>query len=292
MSVRSMTGYGKGEEVTPHGTLTVEIRSVNHRHAEVSVRIPRELTSFEHEVRKRVSQRLKRGKIDIFIQFEQSVGEVGKPVVDLTLAKGYLDAFRTLSQALGIVEPVSLDLIARQKDVITTPVGWDPDGVCQPLFDALSGALDAIEGMRLREGEELVRDIRSRLDRLDALSQEISLRAPEVPRRAMERMRERLGQLLEGVEMDEQRLLQEIAILADRCDITEELTRLASHRAQFCESLESDEPIGRRLDFLVQELNREVNTIGSKANDREITARVVEMKGELEKIREQLQNIE
>ncbi|GAB4298748.1 MAG: YicC family protein [Desulfuromonadia bacterium] len=293
MTVRSMTGYGKGEVQSPLGTVTVEIRSVNHRYAELSVKLPRQLLPFEPEVRRVISERLKRGKIDLSVQFEPAASELGKPTVDLALAKGYLDALRTLGQALGIVEHISLDMIARQKDVIAFTTGTlDYDLLRTPLLDALQVALEAIEGMRVREGGELARDILSRVDRLQLLAEEVARRAPEVPRRAMERMRERVRQLLEGGDVEEQRLLQEIALFADRCDITEELTRFSSHIGQFCDSFSAGEPIGRKLDFLVQELNREVNTIGSKANDREITARVVEMKGELEKIREQIQNIE
>lgn len=292
-SIRSMTGYGRGECVTPAGTVTAEIRSVNHRYAELSVRLPRPLLPFEQEIRRTVTDRLRRGKIDLSVGLEGGSLEGGRPTVDLALAKGYHDALRSLGQALGIPEPVTLDLIARQKDVITlTAASPDAEPLMQGVRQAISTALDAIDRMRAVEGEALVADIISRLDRLESLRGSVAARAPLVPREAMERMRERIARLLEGVDLDPQRLAQEIALFADRCDVTEELTRFASHLSQFRESLASPEPVGRRLDFLVQELNREINTIGSKANDREITACVVEMKGELEKIREQLQNIE
>lgn len=291
--IASMTGYGKAEAMVPGGRLQVEIRSVNHRYGEISVKMPRPLLAHEHEVRKRISERLKRGKIDVFVQFEPAPGELGKPQVNIALAKSYYDAFQNLKQALGIAEPVSLGLVVSQRDVLVAESG---DSLLESLGDALlrvvGEAVTAIDGMRCREGEALHDDLEGRLGRLAELIILVEARVPESVAVQAERLKERVAQLLGDSALDEARLAQEVALLADRGDVTEELVRFNSHLSQVREAFTQKDPVGRKLDFLMQELNREVNTIGSKANDSEIAALVVEMKSELEKIREQVQNIE
>lgn len=291
--IKSMTGYGKAEAVIANGRLQVEIRSVNHRYGEVSVKMPRPLLAHEHEVRKRIGERLKRGKIDVFVQFEAAAGELGKPQVNVSLGKAYYDSLETLRHALGIREPIPLAFIASQRDVL---VAEDTEAVLGSLGESLLLVVDeavaGIDLMRSREGAALLVDLEGRLQRLAELLEAIATRVPLAVATQAERLKERVAQLLGETGLDEARLAQEVAMLADRSDVTEELVRFRSHLVQVRETVQQQEPVGRKLDFLMQELNREVNTIGSKANDATMAALVVETKAELEKIREQVQNVE
>ncbi len=291
--INSMTGYGKVEREVGSGRLIVEIRAVNHRYGEVTVKVPRALLSFEHELRRQVSARLKRGKIEVFVKLESTAVAAGQPVLNIPLAKAYHKVFVSLKEALGLADPITLSLIASQKDVLA---GGDEElnneALLADLLDAVSGAIDSLESMRGREGAALLADISQRLEILEAHMSVVAQRAPEVVSEGAARLKERVEQLLAGQILDESRIAQEVAILADRCDITEELVRFNSHMQQISSALKSGEPVGRKLDFLLQELNREVNTIGSKANDSCIASHVVSLKAEMEKIREQVQNIE
>lgn len=290
---KSMTGYGKSESVTDCGKLSVEIRSVNHRYGEISVKLPRQFMALEGEIKKRVADRFKRGKIDLFINFESPTGSVAPPQVNLPLAKAYHDAFITLNHHLGIYEPIPASIILAQRDVlIYQEVAPDMEGVAETLFSTLAAAMDCFEAMRVSEGEELFREIDGRIAAIAAIVAAVAARSPVAVAANVERLRERISRLLADVPLDEMRLAQEVALLADRMEITEELVRLRSHFKQFDSLLHTDEPVGRKIDFLLQEMNREVNTIGSKANDAEITAMVVDLKSEMEKVREQIQNIE
>lgn len=292
--IKSMTGYGKAVVETQQGRTTVEIRSVNHRYGEISVKVPRTLLAFENEVRRAVGDRLKRGKIDVFVQREESAAGESLPRVNVPLAKAYRDAFEHLREELGLFsEQVTLSLLLAQRDVLAArEEEGNEEALRDELVKAVRGAVDAMEQMRKREGEALLADLQSRRQNLSALIERVAARAPAVVTEYAGRLRDRLTQLLAGSTLDEARFAQEVALLADRGDITEELVRFRSHLEQFDETLKLAEPVGRKLDFLMQELNREVNTIGSKANDAEIAASVVELKAELEKIREQVQNIE
>jgi uncharacterized protein (TIGR00255 family) len=291
--IRSMTGYGKSEATLPGGRMVVEIRSVNHRYGEITVKLPRALMAYENEVRKTVAGRLKRGKIDVFVQQEGVAAAESLPTVNLPLAKAYHDAFVKMKEALGLADPVSLALLATQRDVLTTGGAEDPgEALHGMLLEAVGGAIDTIEAMRVREGEALLTDLWGRREALSTLIGRVAERTPRVVAEAGARLKERVGQLVGETGVDEARLAQEIAFMADRSDVTEELVRFDSHLQQFDETLLLEEPVGRKLDFLMQELNREVNTIGSKANDAEIAGCVVQLKAELEKVREQIQNIE
>ena len=291
--LKSMTGYGKAEATAETGRITVEIRSVNHRYGEIYVKIPRPLMPFENEVRKRVAGRLKRGKIEVFVQMEGVAGAGSLPEVDLQLAKAYHDAFVKMKEALGLHEPVTLTLIAAQKGVLILGDSEEAaEAFQEELFAAVMGAVDNLDAMRLREGVALMEDLAARRDTLSSLIARVAEHAPRMVADTAKKFTERVGQLAGENGLDEARIAQEIAFMADRCDITEELVRFGSHLMQFDETLLTDEPVGRKLDFLLQELNREVNTIGSKANDADITYCVVQLKAELEKIREQIQNIE
>lgn len=288
-----MTGYGKGEAVTPNGTFLVEIRSVNHRYGEISVRMPRTLYVVENEVKRLASSILKRGKIDISVQWDETAAAHTAPQLDMAVARGYYDAYTRLSKELNLPQDAPLSLIMSQKGVLKEVAGSVDEAELQPqLLGAVQAAVAALDDMRTREGEALALDLKARRLQVAEWSAQIGERTPQVVREYRQKLKARLDQLLEGTEMDENRLAQEVALLADRCDITEELVRLASHFNQFDEALRSAEPVGRKLDFLMQEMNREVNTIGSKSNDAGITTLVIKIKAEMEKMREQVQNVE
>ncbi|WP_224983202.1 YicC/YloC family endoribonuclease [Geomonas agri] len=291
--IKSMTGYGKGEAVHEGGRFVVEVRCVNHRYGEITVKLPRVLLQFENEIKKRVGEKLVRGKIDVFIQVENAVA-LGVPTANLPLARGYLKAFQTIGEALGLHGEVDLALVASQRDVVTVAAEAEAtlEDMPQELMSALEDALRRVDEMRLFEGESLYADFQRRRETLAQLIAQVAARAPQVVAEYGQRLKERIAQLLGEASLPEERLVQEVAVMADKCDVTEELVRLESHLRQFDETLAKSEPVGRKLDFLLQEINREVNTIGSKGNDAQMAALVVELKAELEKIREQVQNIE
>ena len=291
--ITSMTGYGKGEAQVDSAVLTVEIKTVNHRYADITVKLPRALMAFENEIRRQAGQVLRRGKIDIFVNFGQAEETSVVPVLNRPLAVAYHELFTQLRNDLGLSGGVSLELITSQKDVIQLrEAEISSESLRDCLQQALSRALEQVAGMRRNEGEATADDLRERLAQLEALLAEVEQRAPLIPREWQGKLQERLSRLQQSLEWDPQRVAQELAIYADRCDISEELARFRSHLAQFRALFDDAEPVGRRMDFLVQELNREVNTMGSKSNDAGLTRAVVAMKAELEKIREQVQNVE
>lgn len=291
--LNSMTGYGKGETITDECKLIIEIRSVNHRHGEVTVKLPRQLLSLETEIKRRVTDRFKRGKIDIFINYDQSSIGGLLPQVNLPLAKHYYDAFVEVNHHLGIYEPVPTSLILSQRDVLAVQeITPDLESTSVILFSTLAEAMDTFEKMRRAEGEALLTEIKGRIALISGIVGSVAARAPLAVANNVERMKERLAKLLGDNQLDEMRLVQEVAVIADRMEITEELVRLRSHFDQFEALLSISEPVGRKIDFLLQEMNREVNTIGSKANDSVIASLVVELKSEMEKVREQIQNVE
>lgn len=291
--IKSMTGYGKGEAVAEQGRFTVEIRSVNHRYGEVSVRMPRGFLALENEVKRAVSAALKRGKIDIFVQWEESACAEAMPQVDSAMARGYKEAFSRIAAELGLTQEIPLSLVVSQKGVVRESASTiEEDAYRAPLMSAVTAAVAAIDAMRLNEGGALAGDLLARRGQLAEWVARISERTPLVVDEYRQKLKARLEQLLEGMEMDGARLAQEVALMADRCDVTEELVRLASHFSQFDEAIRLSGPVGRKLDFLMQEMNREVNTIGSKSSDAEITSLVIQLKAEMEKMREQVQNVE
>ena len=291
--IKSMTGYGKYEIALESGRIMVEIRSVNHRYREIFVKLPRTLLALENDVRKSVAERLKRGKIEIYIQQEGMIGVGSMPVVNIPLARAYYEAFAKMKESLGLYDAIPLSLIATQKDLLITEESRNQvESLREAIIAAVKEAAEHLDSMRLREGRTLLEDLQTRRESLSALIMRITEHAPAAVAQNAVKLKTRVLQLSADSGVDEQRLAQEIAFMADRCDITEELVRFNSHLKQLDETLELNEPVGRKLDFIIQELNREVNTIGSKANDVEITSYIVELKAELEKIREQVQNIE
>lgn len=291
--LKSMTGYGKGETSAPNGNFLVEIRSVNHRYGEISVRLPRSFYAFENEVKKQASSILKRGKIDISVQWDESAASDFTPQLDMAVARGYHEAYSRLAKELNLPQDAPPAYIMSQKGVIKdTAASLDETELQPQLLAAVQAAVAALDGMRVREGEALADDLKARRIQIAEWSKQIGERTPQVVLEYRQKLKARLEQLLDGADIDESRLAQEVALLADRSDITEELVRLASHFSQFDEALRSSEPVGRKLDFLMQEMNREVNTIGSKSNDAGITNLVIQIKAEMEKMREQVQNVE
>lgn len=288
-----MTGYGKGEATAPNGNFLVEIRAVNHRYGEISVRLPRSFYAFENEVKRLAASVLKRGKIDISVQWDEAAAANNAPQLDIAVARGYYDAYTRLVKELNVPQDAPISYIMSLKGVMKEVSATVDETELQPqLLAAVKVAVEALDVMRTREGEALAQDLQARRRQIAEWSNLVGERTPQVVLEYRQKLKTRLEQLLEGAEMDESRLAQEIALLADRSDITEELVRLSSHFNQFDEALRSSEPVGRKLDFLMQEMNREVNTIGSKSNDAGITNLVIQIKAEMEKMREQVQNVE
>lgn len=287
-----MTGYGRGDREKDGIRFIVEVRSVNHRFLEIMVRLPSGWMMFEDPVKKVVQSVVRRGRVDVFVTLETADREQTAEV-DWQLAKSIVQTVREMNQRLGLSgELTAVDLLKmpqvwtlREKEIV-------PQDHQSLLMEAVQEACAALLRMRQQEGQALAADLVRRIDNLTRLVDRIRERAPMVVEEYRSRLRQRMNEILSDVDINEDRLLAEAAIFADKSDIQEELTRLESHARQFLDSLSTDEPVGRRLDFLLQEMNREVNTIGSKSGDRLISSWVVECKSELEKMKEQVQNIE
>lgn len=288
-----MTGFGRGSFNSGTWLATIEISSVNRKQAEVVLQAPRELSELEAPIRKQVLQSVARGRIQISINLEQPNGTAGGISIDQALAKSFENSFVELGTLLGReILPTAGDFLRQPGFLASGRLDIDPETAWQAIQPALTDALQQLVAMRTREGDDLKADFLNRLQTLSGFAEKISVEAPQRPIRQREQLFKRLRD--SGLELDpsDDRVLKELALYADRCDITEELTRLDSHFAKFREYLDAAESPGRALDFLCQELFREFNTIGSKANDSSIAQTIVEAKTELEKIREQVQNIE
>ncbi|MBI5694709.1 MAG: YicC family protein [Nitrospirae bacterium] len=287
--IKSMTGFGKAEA----GGFIVEMRSVNHKFLDVSVKMPRDLLALESRIKKAVGDRLSRGRVEIFVN-RGGADEVKRAFkLNMDAARQYVGAMNELKSVFDLPGEVDLALITSMKDVITEEeVAEDIEAAWASLSSALSGGMDMLEKMRALEGEALAKDIASRAAFIESGIAAVEKLSPVTVQEYARKLRERVEKLSDGIELDPARLHQEVVMFADRCDVTEEVVRGRSHLAQLASMLESDEPVGRKMDFLLQEINREVNTMGSKASDQGIAHTVVGMKAELEKVREQVQNIE
>ena len=290
--MKSMTGYGRCHIEEDGREMTVEVKSVNHRFLDISYRLSRTLSFLDDAVRKGVSARLARGHVDVFVSYANHRQDAKEVRVDTALAVAYKEALAQLSAAVGLDASVPLSDYARLPDVLTVQEKEEDQQAVRELFErALSGALDALIDMREQEGARMREDILEKIANIESIRNRVAERAPLVVAEYRDKLHQRIAQLTEG-EIDEARLITEVAIFADRAAIDEELVRLLSHIAAIRETSDLSEPVGRKLDFLVQELNREVNTIGSKASDTMIAQAVVSAKGEIEKLREQVQNVE
>lgn len=292
--LRSMTGYGRAEKIDCGYRVLIEIKAVNHRYAEVVVRMPRDYLFAEDKIKKVILERVSRGRLDCYITIDRVERSGSAVILDEELAAQIKSAADSLAERLGMSERLSLSDLISQPDVVkVTQAQEDAELLGSVLVQLAADAADDLVIMRQSEGSRLAQDVRGRIDKLRAIKEAVSTRAPLVVSEIRERLEKRLKELLAGaVLIEEARLLTEVALLADRASIVEELVRLDSHFEQFEDMLGASEPIGRKLDFFVQEMNREVNTIGSKANDLQIAQHVVEMKALLEQIREQIQNVE
>lgn len=293
--VKSMTGYGRGEQAFEGVQITVELRAVNNRYLDCTVKAPRAYIFAEEAVKARVQGAVGRGKVDVFVTIVRSGGDDVVVAVNEALAKSYVDALRQL-QGLGAgmvkVQYYATDL-ARFPDVLTVEKREeDLDAMKERLLTVLDAALADFNAMRAREGERLCADILGRADAIEGLLGEIEERSPQTVSDYRARLEAKMREVLQNTQIDEARLLTEAAIFADKVAVDEETVRLHSHLGQLRELLGAGGAVGRKLDFLIQEFNREANTIGSKCSDIEITRRVVDMKAEIEKIREQVQNLE
>ena len=291
--VRSMTGYGRETSESVQWKVTVEMKSVNNRFLDITVKMPKQYNPLEDLIKKEISAVLNRGHVDAYITVEE-VGERKQSIaVDMDLALDYCRAMKEIAEATGLPYQIDITDVASYYGVLTAQKEEsDLDELWETMRVAVKGSLAQLFDMRVTEGSKLAVDIESRLDILAGIREKILVRSPLVVADYREKLSQRIQDVLGDIEIDQDKLLNEVAFFADKADIAEELTRLQSHFEQFRDNLVKDEPVGRKLDFILQEINREINTIGSKANDTEISHLVIEAKGELEKIREQVQNFE
>lgn len=287
-----MTGFGSAEGNVRDGRVRVEIRTVNHRFFNPQLKLPSDLLGIEAELRERLRAVLGRGHVTVTVRWVERPSTHPILTVDLERARAVLGALRELKRALRLKGDVDLAFVARQPDILLAREADEVPLVWGDLEPAVAAATAEVVAMREREGAALAHDLSERLSELDRLSAYVARRAPERLEAERERLRRTVADLMAAAPLDEQRLVTEVALLADRMDVTEELVRLRTHLAACRDALRSQEPVGKRLGFLAQELLRETNTIGAKANDVEITHAVIAMKGELEKLREQLENLE
>ena len=290
--MKSMTGYGRCHIEEDGREMTVEVKSVNHRFLDISYRLSRTLSFLDDAVRKGVGARLARGHVDVFVSYANHRHDAKEVRVDTALARAYQKAVGELSAALGRDCDLPLSDYTRLPDVLTVQECEEDQQIIRDLFEkALAGAINDLVVMREQEGERMCADILEKIGSIERIRNLVAERAPMVVSEYRDKLHQRIAALTDG-EIDEARLITEVAIFADRAAIDEELVRLLSHAGQIRATCQLTEPVGRKLDFLVQELNREVNTIGSKASDTQIAQWVVEAKGEIEKLREQVQNVE
>lgn len=291
--MHSMTGYGKGVSKRDGKTITIEIKTVNHRFLDCNIKLPRNFLFVEDRVKKAVSSAISRGHVDLYLTYEQSSTDEGAYTVDLELANNYLTAVRQLENGTGLANDVTLSTLLRVGDIVTRQQSVeDEDLLAEMTLEAASEALVNLKVMREKEGQSQKADIASKLGTIEACLDRIKEFAPKVVEDYRALLNARIAEVVEPSLVDKQRLATEVALYADHCTIDEEITRLSTHISNMRSLLEATEPVGRKMDFLVQEFNRETNTIGSKANDMRITKEVLAIKNEIEKMREQAANIE
>ena len=291
--IKSMTGYGRAKQQIGDITVSVEIKSVNHRYFEFSPKLHRNFAFLEDKLKNAVQNKVSRDKIECIVQIDAPEAEEAVVQLNISLAKAYIDAFTKLSEEFGIENDIKLSDLALKTDIFT--VHKEPANeelIWNAVSQVLDEAIDAFVAMRETEGKQLSEDIASRCDIILKFVEEIDQRSPIVVSEYFEKLAQRIKELLHDAKVDEQRLLTEAAVFADKTAVTEETVRLRSHIDQMKSLLNSCEPVGRKMDFLVQEMNREANTIGSKCQDTAIASLVINIKAEIEKIREQIQNIE
>ena len=290
--IKSMTGYGKSNMSKNLREYQVEIKSVNHRYLDVSIKMPRSLSYLEEEIKKAISAKVTRGKVDVFITFNNNSLEGRDIKINTEIARMYIQELRNLAETEGIVADIPVTEISKLPDVLTIQNNQDDETIKNELLEVTNKAIENLVGMRKIEGEKIAQDLLARIQDIEEKVKKISALSTGLIDEYVVKLNTRIKELLQDQEIDEARLAQEVVIYADKCSIEEEVTRLNSHIYQFRELLQSDEAVGKKIDFMIQEMNRETNTIGSKANNLEITNDVINMKTQIENIREQVQNIE
>lgn len=291
--VRSMTGYGRGTASDGNMTVTVELKSVNHRFFECSIKAPRQFSFFEDKLKSYLQSRIARGKVDVFVSFERGAVSTETVTVNEALAESVLNAMRSIAEKYNVSDDVSATAVAAVSGVLTVTSGQlDEEATGNIILSAASDAVDAFIAARETEGARLAADVISKSENILQFVEIVEKRSPETVALYRERLENRIKELLQSASVDEQRVLTETALFADKIAVDEETVRLRSHIAHLNEMFKAAGPIGKKLDFIVQEMNRETNTIGSKCQDIDISRVVVDMKSEIEKIREQIQNIE
>lgn len=292
--IRSMTGYGKGTLEIESRQYQIEIKSVNHRYSDISIKIPKTLSYLEEEIKKEISEKIKRGKIDVFVTFENN-SEEGKEIkINKEIAKLYIKQLKELAEEEKILSNIEVVDISKFPDVLTIKADENDEKIKKEVIQTTQEAINKILEMKEAEGEKISRDLLERLERIENKIEEISQKSTGLIEGYVVKLEKRIKEILKTEEIDKSRLAQEVVIYADKCSIEEEITRLKSHIYQFKKLIidNKNEAIGKKLDFIIQEMNRETNTIGSKANNLEITNAVIEIKTIIEDIREQIQNIE
>jgi len=291
--IKSMTGYGRAKQQIHGREITAEVRAVNHRYLDINIKSPRIYGFLEDPIKAAVQAAASRGKIDVFIMIENNQTENVKITLNKPVLDGYMTAFDEIKQLYDVKDDVSLTSIARLPDVLNmTKEDEDAQELTEDVISVLNEALCGFETMRIREGENMMRDILMRTDIILEDISAVEARSPITVEEYQQKFKLRIEELLNGVELDPQRIVTEAAIFADKVAVTEEIIRARSHISQLKHMLGEKVPIGRKLDFLIQELNREVNTMGSKGSDLEIARTVIHLKAEIEKVREQIQNVE
>ncbi len=291
--IKSMTGYGRCEHIAESKKIVIDIRSVNHRYSDISVKLPRAYGYLEDKIREYITGEISRGKVEIFVYIENYTSEDKVVTLDHVLAQNYYSVLKELKETYSLRNDISISDLSRFSDIfVTRQQEEDKDKVWEQISVCLKAAVEDFVSMRLREGARLKENLLLRAAAIQSLIQEVETRSPQIVAEYATRLKERMEELLGNFQADEGRLLSEVGILADKVCIDEELVRLKSHFVELEKILSLSEPVGRKLDFLVQEINRETNTIGSKSNDLEVAKLVVEIKSEIEKLREQIQNIE
>ena len=291
--IKSMTGYGKAEKAIEQRTYQIEIKSVNHRYLDISVKMPKQLSYLEEEIKKVISSKVKRGKVDVFINFENNSAQGKNIQINTDIAKIYISELRKLAEQENISSNIEVTEISKYPDVLSIQNVEDEETIKQEILEVTKMATEQLVSMKKIEGEKISQDLLQRISKIKEKIQEISSLSTGLIQEYVVKLEGRIKELLVGQEIDESRLAQEVVIYADKCSIEEEVTRLKSHIFQFKKLIEeTNGTIGKKLDFIIQEMNRETNTIGSKANNLEITNGVIDIKTELEDIREQVQNIE
>lgn len=290
--IKSMTGYGRAKLSKDDREYQIEIKSVNHRYLDISVRIPKQLSYLEETIKKEIAKKVKRGKIDVFVTFENNSLEGKEIKINTELAKAYIDELKKLAEKENILSDIQVTEISKYPDVLNIQSSQDDEKITEEVIETITIATDNLVQMRETEGNKISEDLLKRLNIINKKVEEIAKLSTGLIEEYVVKLEERINEILKNQEIDKTRLAQEVVIYADKCSIEEEVTRLNSHISQFKNLLNSNEAIGKKLDFIIQEMNRETNTIGSKANNLEITNGVIDIKTEIENIREQVQNIE